>query len=244
MSIPVVAQGSYAVALAELPLRTHSASTITGSIVVVSGGTGWASRLRRAVDEGAAAVILAEPRGVEIVALGSLTVPVVVDRPRLRFDIVTDARPGSTPRAVQVECGAPAAELSETLRDAVGWARALAGGALEVRAVSATSRATLLALDHGTVAVSVLVGRRDSPAAWMRALALDSERIEVTLQHPVGSPLVARAGVGGTVLSPLRFESHERLALRRALDALETETLPADLQELEHDCRTAVEALG
>ncbi len=238
----VTADGEYAAAIAELPLAARRVTDVAGSVVVIDGRVGWGERLRRAADDGAAAVVLVEPASVEhgeFRAAGEPGIPVIVDRARLRPDVVADATDAaSPPRSVQVECAAGEAELAVVLRDAVGWARLLAGGVLALRQSRLTPRAALLQFertDAAGVPATVLLGRRDSAASWMRALALDATRTEVSIQHRVGSPIVVRASREGQTQSPLRYESTARLALRRAIAALDGGHLPSDLAELHHD---------
>lgn len=238
----------YAVAIAELPLRVRATSALSGTVVVVGGEPGWGTRLRRAADAGAAALVLCEPQtldAAEFAAAEGIAVPVVVERARLRDDVVRDAAGmGYPPRIVQVECGAAGVDAALVLRDAIGWARVLAGGRLEVRITRATARAVLVQSQRTSVAVSVLLGRRDSATMWLRALAVDSERTEVVLRHRVGPAVVVRAGSTGSLHLPARYESSARVALRRALDAVEGGGHPADLEELAHDSAIAAAALG
>lgn len=242
----------YAVAIAELPLRARAASTAAGAVVVVDGEPGWGARLRRAADEGAAALVLCEPQTLdpaEFLAAEGITVPIVVERARLRDDVARDAVPAvDPPRTVQVECGAVGVDAAVVLRDAIGWARVLAGGRLEQREARATARAVIVQAERSTgagasVAVSVLLGRRDSATMWLRGLAVDSARTEVVLRHPVGPAVVVRSGSEGSVQLPPRYESSARVALGRALDAAEGGGHPADLDELAHDSAFAAAAL-
>lgn len=243
----------YRVAIAELPLSARATSASEGAVVVVGGEAGWGTRLRRAVEAGAAALVLCEPRSLdaaEFRAAEALSVPVVIERARLRDDVVRDAeQAGGPPRIVQVECGALGSDAELVLRDAIGWARVLAGGRLDRPLVRATPRGVIVHAERSvggraSVAVSVLLGRRDSPTVWLRALAVDSVRTEVVLRHEVGPAVVIRSGSEGSVHLPARYESSARVALRRALDAVGGGGHPADLDELEHDSALAVAALA
>jgi hypothetical protein len=243
--------GAYAVAVAELPRRTRRGATVEGSIVVIGGEVGWGGRVRRALEDGAAAIILSDPvsiAGDELLEARRVerSAPIIVDRPRLRMDVRDDARrDGGPPRAVQVECSAAIADFETVLQDGIGWARTLAGGALDLVTTRGTPRGLTALLERPAgidldfaVTATILLGQRDA-APWLRGLAIDVARTEVIIEDATGSATVDRADRGGRSQPPRRYESSERLSLRRALDALDEGSHPLDLNELEHDSALA-----
>ncbi|MDF2555688.1 MAG: hypothetical protein K0R60_1583, partial [Microbacterium sp.] len=138
--IPVRASGpQYRVAVAGLPLRVRGAAEQAGAIVVVDGSDGWVARSVAALDAGAAALIVSDPVAAGVEDLGSLaaragTVPVLIDRPRLRPDVADDvsAVPVAA-RMLAADVAADAAHVWAAVRDAVGWMRILAGAPLVLR---------------------------------------------------------------------------------------------------------------
>lgn len=167
----------------------------------------------------------------------------VVARPWLRADVVADAAQAPA-RSVLVECGAASGEVEELLRDAVGWARELAGGPLDIVECRATARGILARLEGARSGATVLLARREGGSSWLRALALDTTRTEVVIEHPGALATVERTDADGVHRSPARYESAERLALRRLLDALDDDVRTTDLDDLEHDSRLAAHVLG
>jgi hypothetical protein len=243
---------SWHAAIAELPASARPSTEVSGSVVVITGEVGWGSRLGRAVDDGAAGIVLADPWSAsadEVLEAqrSSSPVPVVVERPRLRSDVAATALTGD-PAIVQVELGASGKDLEAVLRDAVGWARVLAGGQLDLVEVHATARgaSALLQRTDATASrhdglVTLLATRAGASTPWIRATALGVERIEVTVD---GRTSVVRTTQDGARRMPTRFESSARLALRRAIESLEGAPMPTDLPELDHDSRLAAALLG
>lgn len=259
MSIAVhTPDGPYAAAIAELPLSAHRSPERHAAIVVISGRAGWAGRLDEAVAAGARAVILREPEAGDLADLdaagAAAAVPIIVDRPLLRSDLVDDVRAGAAraPALVQVECSASGAEFAAVARDAVGWARVLAGGALALEASRSTARGFSALLSWpgddsvGGVPVSIVATRRSGTDPWIRAIALGVERTEVTIDVARGSAVVERTSEAGRVIHPTRWESAERVVVRRAIEALESESIPsrgsAGLADLDADARLAAAA--
>lgn len=254
--IPVHApDGPYAAATAELPLSARRSPERRGAVVVVSGRAGWAARVAEAAADGARAIVLRDPEpghGSDLAATldAPPSVAIVVDRPLLRSDLVDDVRRSGTraPAAVQVECSGSEAEFSTVARDALGWARVLAGGPLRLASTRSTARGFTALLtgpadDRSVgVAVSILATRRPGTAPWIRAIAVGAERTEVTIDLARGSAVVESATEAGRVIHPTRWESAERVVLRRALDALETGSVPAELAELQLDTAVATAA--
>lgn len=253
----LTADAGFAVAIAELPLRARASLDAAGSIVVV-GGAGWREGFRHASDDGASAVVIADPAMPDAPPSSdeserdTSAAPVVVARPRLRADVAGDATTdGIAVRLVQVECGGSTARLPGTLRDAIGWARVLAGGPLELVASRASERALSVLLERAPreagdqpLTVTVLASRREEPQPWIRALAIGAERVEVTVDDATGAAVVRRATRAGQLKLPPRWESPSRVALRRALDALDTGAASTDLVELDHDSQLALRALA
>ena len=245
--------GHFLAAIAELPLSTRRADGAEGSIVVLSGTPGWGKAARRAEEDGALAVVVdalstldAEEIQAAVDVAGRL--PVAVARPRLRSDVGLDAlgAPGTTdPRVVSVECSAPGGEIEAALRDALGWARILARGTLRVQSSDAVAGGVtaLLGSDRAGAddgcPVTVLAAHRRTGESWLRVLATDSSRVEVTVEGPYATAAVAVAGAEGVLRSPQRFESYRRLALRAAIAAVERRELLPDASELQHDSRLA-----
>jgi hypothetical protein len=138
---------------------------------------------------------------------------------------------------VLVELSSTAEDVAALLRDGVGWARVLAGESLELLDVRSTPRGILLQLRGVTAGTpaTVLHARRDQGAPWLRAIALDSTRVEVTLELGTISPTVDRTDAEGRLRAPSHYESTARLALRRGLDAIAGGGHPTDLEEFLHD---------
>lgn len=245
----------YRLAVAELPLRTMRADGPAGAIVVVGGGSdegagggvdgaaGWIAGVRDAVAGGARGIIVAEPADApadDVRALAaSLAVPVVVERDFLRADVAADAvgaraggsvEPGA-PALVVVDGGAPAAAPGVLARDAVGWARTLAGGALSL--VAEGDGPALLQTDAGRCAAVTVVATDRPGAGWLRASALGDPLVDVEIEG--AAAFVTRSAASGRLVLPTRYESPARVALRRILDALDSERAPDDLSVLADD---------
>lgn len=238
-------------AVAELPRSSRPVTEVTGSITVITGEVGWGSRLRRAVDDGSAGIVLADPLTASLdelreADLAGGSVPVVIDRPRLRGDVVADATPTGY-ATIHIEMGASRPDLSAVLRDGIGWGRLLAGGELEIVDATATPRGVLALLRRVGASgggeastVTVLAARGEISAPWIRATVVGSERIEVVVDQGIS---VLRSTEDGVLRVPTRFESTARQALRRAIDAVESSVTPNDLAHLWHDSRLAFDLL-
>lgn len=223
------ADGPYAVAVAELPLSAHRSADRAGAVVVVPGDAGWRDAARRAEADGAAAIIVRDPGVIDAVRppASAGTAPIVIERVLLRSDVAFDAGQAPVPELalIQVECSGSSAEFDTVLRDAIGWARVLGGGALTLLTVTATSRGLCVLLERPAVdagdrpvAVTVLASRR-AASAWIRAVAIGADRVEVTIDNARGIAAVERSTAAGRLTVPPRWESPERVVLRRALDA-------------------------
>ncbi len=225
----------YRTAVAELPLRARAATGREG-IVVIPGLGRWTDAAATAAADGASALVIADPELVSADAVRELSaglrIPVVVERPRLRPDAAEDAlhaRSGSAPRMLIAEASGPAAALDAVTRDAAGWLRTLSGGALRVvsgdRTLALLQTTAGLAATFGTIAAA-----RTSVGMRIEVLG------EVQTQVDVGlAARIVTTSSAGTLIAPARFETSARVALRRALEALETGSAPVDLDDLADD---------
>ena len=254
--IPVVAElPDYAVAVAGLPLSTERVDRAAGAIVVVDGATRWWDAAALAVEAGAAALLVAEPREVPLEPVARLAelaarseVPVFVHRERLRDDLLAVAiehRAGVVPRLVVAECRAAARDLPAMVRDAVGWTRALAEEPLVVAAASfgpASGTALLRARADGRVVGSMIVATTVE-ATVLRVQALGETTTELEIDAPLGRTELATSTVAGRLVAPARFEAGERAALRRAVEAVAQGLRRSDLDDLLHDAEAATAVL-
>jgi hypothetical protein len=237
---------AYRAAIAELPLRTRLGDSPAGAIVVVPGDAGWVDAVLAAAEAGAAAVVVADPAlapAADVRELADrMTVPVVVERALLRPDVADAARAARAdsgavahPRAVVLDGAAPEALLGVVTRDAIGWGRVLAG-----QTPSPTAGDGLLALletPAGTPVTLCLVTTRRPGRGWVRAQVLDEVTTEVSIEGRESRVVTATAS--GRLTAPTRFESSERLALRRAVDAMDAGGRPDDLAVLAVDTDVA-----
>ncbi|WP_285246691.1 hypothetical protein [Pseudarthrobacter sp. efr-133-R2A-89] len=244
---------AYVAAAAGLPASARLAEDVCGAVAVIPGSGNWWAGLLDARDQGAAAVVIADPAAppLEVFAAGAWSggIPVVVDRPGLRADMVADAvraRRGTLPRVVTVECTAPAALLDAVIRDGLGWARSLAGSQLTFRAGMAAGQGIMGLLDSpmagGGRLSSTLVGTvLEGPAAGglLQVLALGEVRTEVAIDLAAGRVKLGTSTVEGALRAPERYEAPARLALRRAIEAASSGREVADLEELLEDQRLA-----
>lgn len=242
----------YRVAVAELPLRARTVDEIDGAIVVVDGSLGWPGRARAALQQGASALLVADPLPVDDRELAALEaaagrVPVVLDRCWLRADVTADAVVPEPARQVTVDAVAIPADLSGVVCAAIGWLRVLAGGELELRAATALPHGVLALLEEpasgrsAAVTASALVGRG---GARLRANAIGETRVEVDLDDAADVRSVEVSSAEGTLRRPRRHESGERVALRRAIDAASGGSIPADLRAFRHDSVLAARILA
>jgi len=251
--VPVVAGlPDYLVAVAGLPLSTERVDRAAGAIVVVDGATRWWDATALAVEAGAAAVLVGEPREVPLERVARLAelaeqsgVPILVHRARLRDDLVAVAleqRESFGTRVVVTECRAAPSDLPAMVRDAVGWTRALAGERLAVAAASfgpASGTALLRTRAGGRVVGSLIVGTTIGEATVLRVQALGEATTELEIDAPLGRTELATSTVHGRLVAPTRFEAGERAALRRAVAAVAQGLPSADLEALLHDADAA-----
>lgn len=225
---------AYRAAVAELAPRVLPGDGAEAIRVVEGRGAWWEGLV------GAAGFVVDEPEPAPAnvhARLGAIPVPVVVVRRRLRPDVVSDTGAEAvSARHVVVDAWGGRNDATALLRDAIGWARVLAGGALSVVDRADTAAATTRAL-RGPDGVGVSVTRAigDGVGGVLVATSLGARRLEVRVDS--ASPLaeVAFDDEGGRRIRPLRRESAERLALRRVLDAMDTGAPVSDLAELAAD---------
>lgn len=250
---------SYVAAVAELSVSAALGDDVRGAVAVVPGSGDWWQGLQSARACGALAVVLVDPAVLQREAVNAVSwpgdIPVIVERSRLRPDVVADAlraRRGSPPRLVTVECAAPAAALDGVILDGFGWARSLAGGPLTLQASIATAQGKIALLDSrdsvdlgdsGGGAVPVTLAATPigglHPGGLLQVLALGEVRTEVTVDQPAGLTRLETCTEEGTLRAPERYESSARLALRRAIEACSSGEPVADLDELVEDLALA-----
>jgi hypothetical protein len=255
--VPVFAElSAFRAAASGLPLRARLVDRVAGSIAVVDGATEWWDAAAAAIGAGASAVLVAEPRDVPLHAAGELAarseVPILVQRSRLRGDLMATAvahRDGVAPRLVVAECWGRLAERPVLVRDAVGWVRTLVGGRLGLGSASVTAEggtALLRAEGTGLLASLVITGTRVD-GAGLRVRALGETITEIELDEAIGRTELTTSTSRGRLVAPSMFESPEREALRRAVDAVgaAVDAAPfAHLDDLLHDARLAASVLG
>jgi hypothetical protein len=248
-SLPVWASsGEFPAAVAQLPGRTRAAASPDGAICIVDGRA-WVHDVPAMID-GARAVVLTRAAAVPdagLVALARGGVPVVVDRPRLRADDVAAVRAGdvSRPRHVIVDVLAVAEELRAAVADGVGWARVIVGGDLVVRSSATTPESLLAALEGaGGIGVSLAATRQTMPAGVaIRAYGIAETRVEVQIDDVAGIREVRYEDAAGRSLPALSYETSLRLALRRALAAVDGHDAADDAGDLLGDRRVADDLL-
>ena len=240
---------AYVAAAAELPLSAALTNDVRGAVAIVPGSGDWWQGMLAARAGGATAVVIADPEMLPREAIESHSwppgIPVIVERPRLRPDVVADAvraRGGESARIVTVECAAPAACLDAVIRDGLGWARSLVQGSLTLRSGAAAARGRIALLDSAgpaggsiptTLAGIAVAGLH--PGGLLQLLALGEVRTEVTVDQPAGLTRLETSTEDGTLRAPERYESSARLALRRALAACSSGQSVTDLDELLED---------
>lgn len=227
---------AYRAAVAELaPLVRLADADETGALRIVDGRGAWWDRVERLSD--AAGVVVDEPQPAPASAYARLRArkfPVIVSRRRLRADVVASVVPVSAAHIVVDAWGAPS-EAAVLLRDAVGWARVLAGRPLEVLARAATFGAETLALRAGGgVTVTRSVGGSGVGDA-LTAIVLGPRRVEVRVDSGASAIEVSYDDAAGRRIAAPKREAAERVALRRLRDAVLAGVRPGDLDELAHD---------
>lgn len=229
---------AFRAAIAQLADRVYPATVPTGAVCVIDGGraVGQYSHVRAS---GPLALIVTDPTRASDALLAQVSpagVPVIVHRPRLRSDdVAVTGDPGSL-RLLAVDVVASGAELRETTVNAVGWARSLAGGPLVLRGVARSEAALLVALDGpGGVPVSLSVTRLMSATSpSLLVVGVGERRVEVEIDEALGVHDVRMNDADGEWLPRPRHEAAARLALRRALVAVDG-AVAGDLDDLVHD---------
>lgn len=250
--IGVVASASaYRAAVGELPMTTtlEDADAGEGSILVVAGGSGWPRRAAAAAEQGASALVVCDPRPApgDETLLRALAdrLPVVLDRPLLRQDVVLDVLGGPTgseppPESwalVSALCSAPPGRLAAVLTDALGWLRVLLGP-LETEAATGMGEGVLAQVrgPRGEAALTSRVLAEATAGPRIAVTAVAPRRLQIAIA-PGSSPSVSWCDERGVAGAPARFEGRERLSLRRAVAALASAEHPADLHDwLEDSC--------
>lgn len=243
MSTAVIARDpAFLAAVAELPLATHLTDGPRGALVVLTGER-LVEQALRAQDDGAMALVVSDAvslRTAELEALhAGVRIPMVIARARVRPDVA--GAPGAASdavRAVVVEASATSDERIGVTRDAVAWARLLAGGDLRSIAVEVAPTGALALFERAALPVTVLFSVARTGASVIRAHTLGHERAEVTIDDGALVQRVERTSAAGTMIAPQRFETLHRLTLRRAIAAVQGRAEPTDLADLLHDARS------
>ncbi|MFT3797580.1 hypothetical protein [Microbacterium sp.] len=113
------------------------------------------------------------------------------------------------------------------------------GGTLAPASTRATERGALALLNAGaltgTLLVSALAGTPRAPR--LRALSVGARRTEIVLD-PNGGARIVTTTAAGALCAPARYESRQRLTLRRALGAVD-EGVFGDLESYRRDVAVA-----
>jgi len=242
----------FRVAAAELPVSAAVGSELDGAVAVVRGDGQWWTTASDAIAGGAAAILVARPADAPVEALDALSavaggIPVIVERPLLRADVVAlvgglteDVAPG----ALVVECHAPARSFSRAVRDATGWARAATGESLAYSAGwSGGGRALALLESRSGAAVSVVAATQPGapPLGRLRITTIGRTRVEIDADI---ASVVAVTDAAGRRTAPAQFEGSARVALRRAIAAVHAGERVTDLADLRHDTLLAAAMLS
>nr|WP_314840907.1 hypothetical protein [uncultured Microbacterium sp.] len=241
----------YREAIAGLPLQARRVEG-GGALVIVDGAPGWPQRSLAAVDRGARALVIADPVAADDDAAAALEVvsrgtPVVLDRPRLRADMVMDAAPPAAVRHVTADASAIASEFGRLVGDAIGWLRVLAGGELRLRAAATVPHGLMALFEEmssgrsAALTASALIG---SGGARLRAHAIGEASVEIEVDDATAVRSVEVRTLDGLLRRPRRHEAAGRVALRRAIDAMTDGVVPGDLRGFRHDSALAALAFG
>ncbi|GAA2026404.1 hypothetical protein GCM10009819_06970 [Agromyces tropicus] len=254
--IPVVATTpAHRVAVAGLPERAVPSGRAAGAIVMVDGAGAWWDVAGEAIRDGARAVLVTEPDSTPPAPIARLRTgtgtPVLVHRGRLRRDLVDDAlsaRGGTAPRVTVAECRADRQRQPAVVRDAIGWVRELVGSPVGIAATeggpSSRRAVTALLSTDGRVTGTLSAIRTPGADDLLRVRGLGETTTEIELDGTLDRIELSTASVGGRLVAPTRFESGERVALRRALDAIAEGSSTSDLADLLHDSEAAAEVLS
>ena len=246
--VPVATvSNAYRIAVAELPLRTRLSDDLAGAVVVLEGSPGWCGGVTEALAAGARAIVVAGPSSAPADALAAVVAEageraIVLERPFLRPDAVADAVAAraaayapTAPRLVAADCAAAPHDFVAAMRDSVGWLRVLSGGDLVLR-VGGDGVGLFDSRETGGVP-AVLTGVRAGGTSRLRIRALGEAITEVDVS--VARAAVMTSTAGGRSTAPERFETPQRLALRRALEALAGAVRVDDLADFAADSALA-----
>lgn len=234
----------YRVAAAELPQSVRLVSHAADAIVVVPGSHRWLQTACAAFAADAAGVIVSDPgpfdeRDVADLQDAAAGRPVIVDRPLLRADVIASVMAEGAPSYATVEVATARRRRTAVVRDAAGWMRVLLGGRCDAVSADRTASAVLALLQSegaggpGTLTATTIAGTDEG--AWIRAVAVAATRIEVVVDEADSRASVEVATEDGVRRAARRFESHERLSLRRAIEALASGDHSTDLADLRAD---------
>lgn len=239
---------AYRSAAAELPMRLRVREG-AGEIAVVRADAAGLAAGVGAAERGARVVVIDRPGtdDGDLAALRATGVAIVLARHGLRTDDAAQsaASGAGAPAAICVQAIGARGALGGVLLDAVGWARVLAGGDLALRSAHRRATAALADLSGpggGGIAVIASEMLGTFGVGRLRATAIALHRTDVVSSR--GQTTVSRATPDGELVLPRRWESHERLALRRALAALAGEQNPTDAVDWAHDLALATAIVG
>lgn len=240
-------EAAFDAALAQLPDRVERAEQPGGSILVLDGRRERPERVEALLAERPLGVILRHPAAASPVVVDRLAadgLPVITDRPLLRADDSAGVG-GAHVRHLVIDALAARADVRSTLVDAIGWARVIVGPGLTVRANARTRESLLVALESPS-GIAIALSSTRLAAAIGPAVTVDGlgeRRIGVRIDRAAGVREVAVHDEDGIHTAAERYESSERLALRRALDAVAGDRVD-DLAGLVHDRALADQLLG
>ena len=225
---------AYRAAVAELPLRTRpSTRSRRGDRRRARRTATGATRVRAPPQPVRRAVVVADPESRRPPrsarsqpSVGGI--PVILERPLLRPDAASDAAAGRAATDAQRRAARrrrrrrARPDLELVLRDAIAWARVLAGGAL-AGCVHASGASRFLN-DAGRTAAPLsrsTSSRSTAGGSWIRAHALGEVRHRGRGRRAERTIVTTATSRRTADRSRRRFETSQRLALRRALDALD-----------------------
>ncbi|WP_156761533.1 hypothetical protein [Microbacterium karelineae] len=230
---------AHGVAIAELPASARRVAAPAGAIVMIDGGGDWWIRAARTA--GAVAVVVTEPgpapAGAVRTLAGTLGVPVVVSRHRLRRAWVDALRGrlGGAPVAFVVEALAAEGDAQAVVRDAAGWLRELGTGSLRVTSSARAASGISASGSAGESAASILLTAAEQRAPLLDIVGIAPVRAELRLDEAAGAARIAVVDDGGVWTAPEALETPEREALRAAIDAVRAGSGRNDLCALADD---------
>ncbi|MBD3943563.1 hypothetical protein IF188_17875 [Microbacterium sp. NEAU-LLC] len=237
---------AYQAAAGQLAATTLLAPGTADAVCVVGGAGAWCERGRALLTRGARAIVVDDPAPAgrdEIAGLREAAalrgVPVVLDRPRLRPDVAADAANARGDVALlSGDAFAAPNEQQGVARDLCGWLRVLGGGPVRIEHAAAGRAAVIVAGRSPAgvaVAASLTITATTSARGTLEVVAIGASRVGVHVDEASGTATIETESAAGRLSLPPRFERRQRVALRRALDALEADEAPVDLRDLESD---------